>query len=157
MNKNFFLIKVSKNSFKIPKTPKKSPKKGRLTNTVKIGRACFVNEAPYVGALAVVVDIIDVTEVIVQGVKGSLPKRVVNVNHIELLPQTLSVARNAAAAEVDAAAEAEGLATKWEKTAAFKKMERRRLRRQMSDFDRHKAVLLLKKVFCFGEFENFVY
>ena len=112
---------------------------------VEVGRVIMVNYGPLVGKLAVIVDVLTTTKVLVQGLKGGVRRQELSLRRVSLTDFKLDIKRGAKRDEVLKAIEAYKLEDKFKKSAYTKKVELRKTRANLTDFDRFKVMKLRQK------------
>ncbi|TPX34229.1 hypothetical protein SmJEL517_g03087 [Synchytrium microbalum] len=113
---------------------------------VEVGRVVLVNYGPDAGKIAVIVDIVDHSRVMVDGPTTGLPRQVLSFKRLTLTPIKLDkVPRAAGETVLKAIIEKQDLVGKWSNTAWAKRLEKRKVRATLSDFDRFKVMLAKKQ------------
>ena len=112
---------------------------------VEVGRVIIINYGPLTGKLAVIVDILTTTKVIVQGLKGGIKRQELSLRRVTLTDYKIDIKRSAKREEVFKAIEAYKLEEKFKKSTFAKKMELREKRANLTDFDRFKVMRLRQK------------
>jgi large subunit ribosomal protein L14e len=112
---------------------------------VEVGRVIIINYGPLTGKLAVIVDILTTTKVIVQGLKGGVKRQELSLRRVTLTDYKIDIKRGAKRAEVLKAIEDFKLEEKFKKSNFAKKNEIRQKRANLTDFDRFKVMRLRQK------------
>ena len=112
---------------------------------VEVGRVIIINYGPLTGKLAVIVDILTTTKVIVQGLKGGVRRQELSLRRVTLTDDKIDIKRGAKREEVLKAIESYGLEEKFKKSTFAKKVELRQKRANLTDFDRFKVMRLRQK------------
>ena len=112
---------------------------------VEVGRVIIVNYGPLTGKLAVIVDILTTTKVIVQGLKGGVKRQELSLRRVTLTDYKIDIKRSAKREEVFKAIEDYKLEEKFKKSIYSKKTELRKKRANLTDFDRFKVMRLRQK------------
>ena len=112
---------------------------------VEVGRVIVVNYGPLTGKLAVIVDILTTTKVIIQGLKGGVRRQELSLRRVTLTDYKIDIKRGAKRAEVLKAIEDFKLEEKFKKSNFAKKNEIRQKRANLTDFDRFKVMRLRQK------------
>ena len=112
---------------------------------VEVGRVIIVNYGPLTGKLAVIVDILTTTKVIVQGLKGGVKRQELSLRRVTLTDYKIDIKRSAKREEVFKAIEDYKLEEKFKKSIYAKKTELREKRSNLTDFDRFKVMKLRQK------------
>ncbi len=112
---------------------------------VEVGRVIIINYGPLTGKLAVIVDILTTTKVIVQGLKGGVRRQELSLRRVTLTDDKINIKRGAKREEVLKAIEEYKLEDKYKKSNYAKKVEKREKRANLTDFDRFKVMRLRQK------------
>ena len=112
---------------------------------VEVGRVIIVNYGPLVGKLAVIVDILTTTKVLVQGLKGGIRRQELSLRRVTLTDYKIDIKRGAKSEEVFKALDAYKLEEKFKSSSYAKKCEVRQRRANLTDFDRFKVMRLRQK------------
>ena len=112
---------------------------------VEVGRVIIVNYGPLCGKLAVIVDILTTTKVLIQGLKGGVKRQELSLRRVTLTDYKLDIKRGAKEAEVFKAIDDFKLEDKFKTSTYYKKNEIRQKRANLTDFDRFKVMRLRQK------------
>ena len=112
---------------------------------VEVGRVIIINYGPLTGKLAVIVDILTTTKVVVQGLKGGVRRQELSLRRVTLTDDKIDIKRGANREEVFKAIDAYKLDDKYKKSSFAKKVELRQKRANLTDFDRFKVMRLRQK------------
>ncbi len=112
---------------------------------VEVGRVIIINYGPLTGKLAVIVDILTTTKVIVQGLKGGVRRQELSLRRVTLTDDKINIKRGAKRDEVFKAIEEYKLDDKYKNSTFAKKAEKREKRANLTDFDRFKVMRLRQK------------
>ena len=112
---------------------------------VEVGRVIVINYGPLTGKLAVIVDILTTTKVVIQGLKGGVRRQELSLRRVTLTDYKVDIKRGAKSAEVLKAIEDYKLEEKFKKSTFAKKSEIRHKRANLTDFDRFKVMRLRQK------------
>ena len=112
---------------------------------VEVGRVIIINYGPHIGKLAVIVDVLTTTKVLVQGLKGGVRRQELSLRRVSLTDFKLDIKRGAKRDEVLKAIEKDKLEDKFKKSSYVKKVELRKTRANLTDFDRFKVMRLRQK------------
>ena len=112
---------------------------------VEVGRVIIINYGPLTGKLAVIVDVLTTTKVIVQGLKGGVRRQELSLRRVTLTDDKINIKRGAKRDEVFKAIEEYKLDDKYKKSTFAKKAEKREKRANLTDFDRFKVMRLRQK------------
>merc|ERR1712048_46162 len=114
---------------------------------MQVGRVVYLNYGPNKGKTAVVVDIVDENRIMVSGPHSGVSRQVVPTKRLSLTRFLINtVMRNQHEEKLKANIEAYKLNRKWMQTGFAKKLAAQAQRARNSDFDRHKAMVLRRKV-----------
>jgi len=113
---------------------------------VEVGRAVLINYGTLSGKLAVIVEIITTSRVLVDGPTTAVKRQEISLRRVSLTDFKMDVARGVNRAELKSAVEKFDLIKKWENTPFAKKIHRCQVRARLTDFDRFKVMVLKKKV-----------
>ena len=112
---------------------------------VEVGRVIVVNYGPLTGKLAVIVDILTTTKVVIQGLKGGVRRQELSLRRVTLTDYKVDIKRGAKREEVLKAIEDYKLEEKFKKSTMAKKVALREKRANLTDFDRFKVMRLRQK------------
>ena len=112
---------------------------------VEVGRVIIINYGPLAGKIAVIVDILTTTKVIIQGLKGGVRRQELSLRRVTLTDEKLNIKRGAKREEVFKALEDYKLDDKFKKSNYAKKLAIREKRANLTDFDRFKVMRLRQK------------
>ena len=112
---------------------------------VEVGRVIVVNYGPLTGKLVVIVDILTTTKVVIQGLKGGVRRQELSLRRVTLTDYKVDIKRGAKREEVLKAIEDYKLEEKFKKSNFAKKVELRKKRANLTDFDRFKVMKLRQK------------
>ena len=104
-----------------------------------------MTSGPYSGNLVVIVDIINQTKALVEGPCTDVPRQALNFKSLQLTDFVISISHSTKTKLVKKAFEDAEISKKWAESAWARKLERRRQRRLLSDFDRYKVKKLKQK------------
>jgi large subunit ribosomal protein L14e len=114
---------------------------------VEVGRVVLINHGPDAGKLATVVDIVDQNKCLVDGPEEitGVSRQMITYKRIALTDLTVKIQRNARAKTLKAAWKEGETMSKWEGSAWAKKLEAKKKRASLSDFDRFKVMVAKKQ------------
>ena len=112
---------------------------------VEIGRVVVINYGPLSGKLAVVVDILNTSKVLVHGPKEGVRRQEISLKRLTLTEFKLDIKRGIHKDDLVKAIEAEKIDEKFKETSYGKRMARRIKRASLTDFDRFKVMRLRQK------------
>ena len=112
---------------------------------VEVGRVIIINYGPLTGKLAVIVDILTTTKVLVQGLKGGVRRQELSLRRVTLTDYKVNIKRGAKKDEVLKAVSESKLEEQFKKSTFHKKVELRQKRANLTDFDRFKVMRLRQK------------
>ncbi len=113
---------------------------------VEVGRAVLINYGPLSGKIAVIVEIITTSRVLVDGPTTGVKRQEISLRRVSLTDFKLDIPRGIKNAELKSAIEKFDLLKKWGETPFAKKINRSHVRAKLTDFDRFKVMVLKKKV-----------
>ncbi|KAJ2813654.1 hypothetical protein H4S07_000524 [Coemansia furcata] len=135
---------TTKGPRKIKKTKKKV--QGSFKRLVEVGRVVLITHGEDAGKIATIVDIVDHNRAVVDGPTSEVKRQIITYKNVVLtdivvkgLPRTIGTKALAKFLEKEQVVEA------WQKTAWAQKLEARKRRANMSDFDRFKLMRLKKQ------------
>ncbi|KAJ1898809.1 hypothetical protein LPJ66_002513 [Kickxella alabastrina] len=121
-------------------------RQGSFKRLVEVGRVVLINTGVNAGKIATIVDIVDHNRAIVDGPTTNVPRQIIAFKNVVLtdivvkrLPRTIGSKALAKFLEKEQVVEA------WQKSAWAQKIESRKRRANMSDFDRFKLMRLKKQ------------
>jgi len=114
---------------------------------VEIGRVVLVNYGPDYGKLATIIDILDENRALVDGpiALTGVRRQIMNFKRVALTDLKVSIPRSIRSHGLAAALQKGELLKKWSQSAWAKKLQQRKARANMTDFDRFKVMTLRKK------------
>ena len=112
---------------------------------VEVGRVIVINYGPLAGKLAVIVDILTTTKIIIQGLKSGVRRQELSLRRVTLTDYKINIKRGAKREEVFKAIEEYKLYEKFKNSTFAKKCELRQKRANLTDFDRFKVMRLRQK------------
>jgi len=119
-----------------------------FTRFVEVGRVVLVNYGPDAGKLATVVDIVDGKRVLIDGPQEitGVHRQVISTKRVHLTSIVASgLKRGATQKSLKAAWKDQSVLAKWGETAWAKKVDARKKRAALSDFDRFKLMVAKKQ------------
>ena len=119
-----------------------------FTRFVEVGRVVLINYGPDAGKLATIIDVIDSKRVLVDGPQSitGVHRQVVTLKRINLTDVVISkLPRNATQKNLTKAWTEQGALAKWESSAWAKKLSAKKIRANLSDFDRFKRMVAKKQ------------
>ncbi|KAI8371187.1 ribosomal protein L14-domain-containing protein [Choanephora cucurbitarum] len=116
---------------------------GSFKRQVEVGRVVLINYGADAGKLAVIVDIIDHNRALIDGPTTGVVRQAFAYKRLVLTPLVLkNLPRNIGKAALVKALEKNETIAAWNKTAWAKKIEQRKVRANLNDFDRFKLAKL---------------
>ena len=112
---------------------------------VEIGRVVVINYGPYAGKIAVIVDILNTTRVLVHGPKEGVRRQEISLRRITLTDFKLDIKRGIHKEALEKTITEYKLDEKFKASVYAKKIERRQKRANLTDFDRFKVMRLRQK------------
>jgi len=119
-----------------------------FTRFVEVGRVVLINYGPEQGKLATIVDIVDGKRVLIDGPQEvtGVHRQVISTKRIHLTSIVAGgLERGATQKSLKEAWKSQNILQKWNETAWAKKLEARRKRANLSDFDRFKLLVAKKQ------------
>ncbi|KAG7208161.1 hypothetical protein KM043_016510 [Ampulex compressa] len=105
---------------------------------VESGRVAYVSDGTYQGKLVAIIDIIDQNRVLVDGPATGVPRAEMRLNELHLTKFRLRFPYTSSTRTVRKAWEAADVNALWKDTMWAKKVEAKKKRAALSDFDRFK-------------------
>ncbi|EZA51579.1 hypothetical protein DMN91_010410 [Ooceraea biroi] len=105
---------------------------------VQSGRVAYVSDGPHQGKLVTIVDIIDQNRVLVDGPLSSVPRGEMRLNELHLTKFRIRFPYSGSTRVVRKAWQAANISELWKETMWAKKVEAKKKRMELSDFDRFK-------------------
>ncbi|KAG0750457.1 hypothetical protein G6F57_004439 [Rhizopus arrhizus] len=119
---------------------------GTFKRQVEVGRVVLINHGADAGKLAVIVDIIDHNRALIDGPTTGVARQAFPYRRLVLTPIVLKkLPRSIGQSALKKALEKSDVVAAWNKTAWAKKIEQRKIRTSLSDFDRFKLNKLKNK------------
>ena len=114
---------------------------------VEVGRVVLINHGPDAGKLATVIDIVDQNKCLVEGPEEvtGVARQVVPYKRIALTDLKVTIQRNARAKQLKSAWKAGDTLAQWEGSSWAKKLDSKKKRASLSDFDRFKVMVAKKQ------------
>jgi len=111
------------------------------------GRVCCINFGPDAGKLCCIVNFIDSTRALVDGPKSltGVARQSIPFKRLSLTPIKIKILPDAKSATLDKIYKTDGVLAKWANLPWAKKLDRQEKRRNLTDFDRFKVMILRKK------------
>ncbi|KAG1043483.1 hypothetical protein G6F43_011645 [Rhizopus delemar] len=123
-----------------------SEQQGSFKRQVEVGRVVLINHGADAGKLAVIVDIVDHNRALIDGPTTGVARQAFPYRRLVLTPIVLKkLPRSVGQAALKKALEKSDVVTTWNKTTWAKKIEQRKVRASLSDFDRFKVNKLKNK------------
>ncbi len=105
----------------------------------------MINYGPLSGKLAVIVDILNTTRVLIHGPKEGVRRQEISLKRLSLTDFKLDIKRGIHKDDLVKAIDNYKLDDKFKESYYTKKIERRKKRRSLTDFDRFKVMRLRQK------------
>ncbi|TPX51579.1 hypothetical protein SeMB42_g00135 [Synchytrium endobioticum] len=113
---------------------------------VEVGRVVLINYGPDCGKIAVIVDIVDHSRVLIDGPTTDVERQVLSFKRMTLTPIKVdNVPRATGTVYLKSLLTNQDIWGKWQKTAWAKKMLRRKVRSTLTDFDRFRIMVAKKE------------
>merc|ERR1719465_308691 len=117
-----------------------------LGDYVEPGRVCYVNYGEDYGKLVVIVDMVDTGRVLIDSVDKSLPRCIYPLRRLSLTKIKVDkVHRGCRTSTLLKKTKGNDIVAAFKKTPVSIKMEKYKLRKSLSDFDRFKVMVLRKQ------------
>ncbi|KAI9342136.1 60S ribosomal protein L14e [Pilaira anomala] len=119
---------------------------GTFKRQVEVGRVVLINYGPDAGKLAVIVDIIDHNRALIDGPTTGVTRQAFAYRRMVLTSLVIKdLPRNVGQSALVKALEKSQVVASFEKSAWAKKLEQRKVRASLTDFDRFKVSKLKNK------------
>ncbi|XP_033325536.1 ribosomal protein L14 isoform X2 [Megalopta genalis] len=105
---------------------------------VESGRIAYVSDGPYQGKLVAIVDVIDQNRVLVDGPSSHVPRTGMRLNQLHLTKFRIRFPYTGSTRVVRKAWESANIDELWKQTMWARKVEAKKKRLELSDFDRFK-------------------
>ena len=112
---------------------------------VEVGRVVLINYGPSAGKLAVVVEILNTSRILVDGPTTGVRRQEISLKRISLTDLKLDVTQGVKKAALKKAITDFGLDKKWGESSWARKLQKRAKRASLTDFDRFKVMQLKQK------------
>jgi large subunit ribosomal protein L14e len=116
-----------------------------FTRYMEVGRIVLINYGPEKDKLAVVIDIVDQNKCLIDGPCTGVTRQVISYKRIALTDLKIKIQRSARQTTILNAWKNDEIDTKWETSSWAKKIKSRKLRANLSDFDRFKVMVAKKQ------------
>lgn len=123
----------------------KVDRKALFNRFVEIGRVVLINYGEYEGRIAAILDVIDANSVIVSGPTSGVPRTPISIKRIQLTDITCPIKRNPRNKTLEKIWNENKIQQAWENTSWGRKLQNRKRKSEMNDFDRFKAVVAHKE------------
>jgi large subunit ribosomal protein L14e len=114
---------------------------------VEVGRIVLINYGPEKGSLATIIDILDQNKCLIDGPSEltGVSRQVISYSRIALTDLTIKIQRNARQKTLEAAWKEADTQAKWDASSWAKKLQSKKTRLSLSDFDRFKVMIAKKQ------------
>lgn len=113
---------------------------------MQIGRVVYLTVGPNAGSLAIIVEIVDHNRALIDGPSTKVPRQVISYSNVTLTPYVIEkLPRSAGSTAVAKFWEQSGVQAKWDASAWAKKLEARKRRAALTDFERFQVMRLKKQ------------
>lgn len=112
---------------------------------MEVGRVVLVNYGPDAGKLATVIDVVDQNKCLIDGPNTGVVRQVISFKRIMLTDLTVKIQRNARKNTIIKAWTDGDTQAKWDASSWAKKLNKKRVRAGLSDFDRFKVMVAKKQ------------
>jgi large subunit ribosomal protein L14e len=116
-----------------------------FTRFMEVGRVVLVNYGPDEGKLATVIDVVDQNKCLIDGPNTGVARQVISFKRIMLTDLKVKIQRNARQATIAKAWIEGGTQAKWDAGSWAKRLGKKKVRANLSDFDRFKAMVAKKQ------------
>ncbi|CEF67627.1 60S ribosomal protein L14 [Strongyloides ratti] len=110
------------------------------TKYVEIGRVVFINDGPFKGKLAAIVNVVDGNRILVDGPTTGVKRSVINLKKIALTKFKLPLRVGQRTGKVQKAFETSGVVEAFNQTSWAKKIAAKEKRAKLNDFERYKVM-----------------
>ncbi|CAF0891007.1 unnamed protein product [Didymodactylos carnosus] len=107
---------------------------------VQLGRVAYIAYGPDKGKLCCITNIINQTRVLVDGPSSNVRRKALNIKSLHLTKFVLKLLPGARTKTVKALWDKHDVNTKWSETRWCKKLQAKKIREKMNDFDRYKLM-----------------
>jgi len=111
---------------------------------IQVGRVARINYGPLEGKLATIVDILNDKRVLVDGT--DIQRQIIPVRRLQLTSQVVKIGRGARTGKLRTIISKENVAKKFEQSPIGKSFARQQRRLSLTDFERHKVLVLRRKL-----------
>ncbi|XP_014243928.1 60S ribosomal protein L14 [Cimex lectularius] len=105
---------------------------------VETGRVAYIADGPFKGRLCCIVDVINQTKALVDGPETGVPRQGIRLNQLHLTKFRLRYGFTASTREVRKKWKEANMDEKWANSSWSKKVEAKKKRKELTDFDRFK-------------------
>lgn len=113
---------------------------------VQAGRLCLIEYGPLEGKLCIIVDIITTKRVLVDGAGiTGVPRQQIPVRWLLLTDYYLKIPRGVHTSTLKKHLEKQGIIKKFNESRLGRKIRRKKMRENMTDFDRFRLMVVKKK------------
>eukprot|EP01091_Cochliopodium_minus_P004301 TRINITY_DN1419_c1_g1_i1.p1 TRINITY_DN1419_c1_g1~~TRINITY_DN1419_c1_g1_i1.p1 ORF type:complete len:378 (-),score=120.87 TRINITY_DN1419_c1_g1_i1:68-1201(-) len=112
-----------------------------FTRFVEIGRVVLITYGEYDGKIAAILDVVDANSVVVAGPTSGVPRHVISLKRVQLTDIIVPFRRNPRASTLAKAWNTTRVQEQWENSSWGKKLDSRKRKAEMNDFDRFKAMV----------------
>ncbi len=116
-----------------------------FTKFVEVGRAVLINYGPSAGKLAVIVEIINTSKVLIDGPTTGVRRQEISMRRVSLTDLKVEVKKGVKRAALKKAITDSNLEKQWGESSWARKLQKRARRSQLSDFDRFKVKVLKQR------------
>lgn len=119
-----------------------------MIRLVEVGRIVLITYGPDTGKIAVITDILDHSRVVVDGPTTDVTRQAVSFRRLALTKFVIHIPRGAGATAVAKALAKHDTVAKWSETTWAKKLQTKKTRAELTDFERFKVMVAKKEVLC---------
>uniref|UniRef100_A0A0K0F8Y0 Large ribosomal subunit protein eL14 n=1 Tax=Strongyloides venezuelensis TaxID=75913 RepID=A0A0K0F8Y0_STRVS len=110
------------------------------TKYVEIGRIVFINDGPFKGKLAAIVNVVDGNRILIDGPTTGVKRSVINLKKIVLTKFKIPLRVGQRTGKVQKAFESSGVVEAFNQTNWAKKIAAKEKRAKLNDFERYKVM-----------------
>lgn len=112
---------------------------------MEVGRVVLINYGPDEGKLATVIDVVDQNKCLIDGPNTGVARQVISFKRIMLTDLKVKIQRNARQTTITKAWTEGDTQAKWDASSWAKRLSKKKVRSNLSDFDRFKAMVAKKQ------------
>lgn len=109
-----------------------------FTRFVEIGRIILITRGSYMGKIAAIVDVIDQNRLLIDGPTLGVPRMPINMKRVKLTDFKVKFPHTAKTTTVKKVLEVADISDKWKKSSWAIKLDMKKKRMELNDFQRYK-------------------